>query len=30
MLHFDVVGSGRLVNKSEMVDHLPRILRYRK
>jgi 5,5'-dehydrodivanillate O-demethylase len=30
MLHFDVVGSGRLVNKGEMVDHLPRILRYRK
>jgi 5,5'-dehydrodivanillate O-demethylase len=27
MLHFDVVGSGRLVNKGEMVDHLPRIVR---
>jgi 5,5'-dehydrodivanillate O-demethylase oxygenase subunit len=27
MIHFDVVGSGRLVNKGEMVDHLPRIVR---
>ena len=27
MLHFDVVGSGRLVNKGEMIDHRPRIMR---
>ncbi len=27
MIHFDVVGSGRLVERGEMVDHLPRIVR---
>jgi hypothetical protein len=27
MLHFDVVGSGRLVNKGEMVEHRPRVVR---
>ena len=27
MLHFDVVGSGRLVNKGEMIEHRPRIVR---
>lgn len=27
MIHFDVVGSGRLVNIGEMADHLPRIVR---
>jgi len=27
LIHFDVVGSGRLVDKGEMVDHLPRIVR---
>ena len=27
MLHFDVVGSGRLVKIGEMVEHRPRILR---
>ena len=27
MLHFDVVGSGRLVNQGEMVEHRPRVVR---
>ncbi len=27
MIHFDIIGSGRLVNKGEMLDHLPRIMR---
>src|SRR5258706_2010084 len=27
MLHFDVVGSGRLVNQGEMVEHKPRVVR---
>ncbi len=27
MLHFDVVGSGRLVNQGEMVEHRPRVIR---
>ena len=27
MLHFDVVGSGWLVNKGELVDHRPRVVR---
>jgi len=27
MLHFDVVGSGRLVNQGEMADHRPRVVR---
>ncbi|MET0585347.1 MAG: hypothetical protein ABW099_10745, partial [Candidatus Binatia bacterium] len=27
MLHFDVVGSGRLVNQDELIDHRPRIVR---
>lgn len=27
MLHFDVVGSGRLVGRGEMVEHRPRMLR---
>jgi 5,5'-dehydrodivanillate O-demethylase oxygenase subunit len=27
MIHFDVIGSGRLVSKSEMVGHIPRIMR---
>ena len=27
MLHFDVVGSGRLVNHGEMVEHRPRVVR---
>src|SRR5215470_13815984 len=27
MIHFDVVGSGRLVNEGEMIDHLPRVVR---
>jgi hypothetical protein len=28
MIHFDVVGSGRLVERGEMVDHLARIVRF--
>jgi len=27
MIHFDVIGSGRLVNIGEMADHLPRIVK---
>jgi 5,5'-dehydrodivanillate O-demethylase oxygenase subunit len=27
MIHFDVIGSGRLVNKGEMADHVPRVVR---
>lgn len=27
MLNFDVVGSGRLVNHGEMVEHRPRVVR---
>ena len=27
MIHFDVIGSGRLVHKSEMVGHAPRMVR---
>ena len=27
MIHFDVIGSGRLVSKSEMVAHIPHIMR---
>jgi 5,5'-dehydrodivanillate O-demethylase len=27
MLHFDVVGSGRLVNQGELVEHKPRVVR---
>lgn len=27
LIHFDVIGSGRLVDKDQMLDHLPRVMR---